>query len=1255
MMQNSPRKVIPLNDIDGQRQSSSRLESTTCRAFFCGVVVETDVDGTEIAQEVREIVASLGDPLATDASGKPLPMLPSEPTMAASSSIESLVQPGPLSITRKRALTTDGVNALANTLNEFVVTERTYVKHLRVLKESYAEPLRKYARSKDTAIISSYDASTLFGNIDQLLTANEAFLSDLEKMLGPNGHRLVGSIGDVALKHFKELRTFECYRHYYAKRDEAQRIFQREMMKKSTTGFASYTERIKDTTIENGNRLPLRELLIEPVQRIPRYTMMFRNMVKYMGPSDPQRAKLQEADTYAAKIAACETDEQTKRSAALLTLPRTIDGCPADIVSNSRRLIDCIDVMDNPVDLSTPDATSLACTLILFDDKLMLVRRPGSHINGRQLTGLEEVDKANKQGIIPEFWRFKKNGLVCKGVFEIIEVVFTDVGGLNMHMYLEVPPHDPSDQRWSGRQFRQLSLGTVSSQSNPQTTQATKQRFLESVWIAQAQYRTRLDRSIVLQSPDFEVESRGGRVTTARAYYNVYQRKTYLGEQKKSKVILHIDQSGEADPVPFGMNGDGPFVVIRVQPLDGEVSRYRVTTGTDEEEPEEVIVSTSDVPERVVQTIHQFGLFKFQTGAQSRPTTPTANSARGRSRFTLDAISRNLFGASTARGGPSSNARRVTPTTEEIFGSAAIAPGMHRRSRSVTSGTSGTSVQTQTTSDSLLKSSHRTSSTMLTTPDEDGVRASFANRSKSPALADEDEIVITAGTSARSARKRRAMSASEPGMRSGDLSPLRKDMDESEWDLAQRLELARQNSQNHQQGTESLRRERSSVVVVEDTIYEDEPPTAIAERRPMSPSYGRQGDSPTRAGRSTPTRPRGPRTQSRSPQGRRSPGSPTPEEIMDMERKLQHALTIITHDIRPTSPPMTPGRKRMLEELQAEDGLVEAHEQASNRNSGVTVPLSIKKKVSAASTQEHSPGRRAQSAGPANNFGSPKATTSHVKGISSLDRGRSNRPVSLDNGKDGPDRLLVVAETTREDIQSSRRAIKRIKLELEGGRDARLGGSASDTTGATSPVSAFPRSTHNRNFSTQASSRMSEMHLVIETRNRRGVMDRPVSSISTSSSATGASSAPDWTAVEHLVGDAERKLKRAASDHEAMLQDLRVLVAAFKEKSAETVRLGNDLQQARVQCDFVKDQLADVMIEKELMYEAFNKELDGMYNDVNLPDDEAWVALTNDLRESKDARNQKEEENEHLRLELAEARLMRDQSLELLRRHKLIS
>lgn len=124
-------------------------------------------------------------------------------------------------------------------ISELVSTEQNYVKRLHSLKHQYADPLRDYAHKDSTAIIGQYAANTLFGNVDNLLPIHEAFLKDLETMQGPHGPRLVGGVGDVCLRHFKEHRGFEQYKYYYAKREDAQMIFEREIAKKQ---FSDYIE-----------------------------------------------------------------------------------------------------------------------------------------------------------------------------------------------------------------------------------------------------------------------------------------------------------------------------------------------------------------------------------------------------------------------------------------------------------------------------------------------------------------------------------------------------------------------------------------------------------------------------------------------------------------------------------------------------------------------------------------------------------------------------------------------------------------------------------------------------------------------------------------------------------------------------------------------------------------------------------------------------------------------------------------------------
>ena len=91
---------------------------------------------------------------------------------------------------------------------------------------------------------------------------------------------------------------------------------------------------------------------MEPVQRIPRYTLLFRSMIKLMASSDPQRAKLVEADEIASRIALAETDDHTRLAATLNCLAIAIDGFPADLISSGRSFVDCIDVEDNVAEAS---------------------------------------------------------------------------------------------------------------------------------------------------------------------------------------------------------------------------------------------------------------------------------------------------------------------------------------------------------------------------------------------------------------------------------------------------------------------------------------------------------------------------------------------------------------------------------------------------------------------------------------------------------------------------------------------------------------------------------------------------------------------------------------------------------------------------------------------------------------------------------------------------------------------------------------
>ncbi|KAG6903484.1 hypothetical protein C0995_005507 [Termitomyces sp. Mi166 len=1308
----SPRKVVPLASGDDLPKARSRKDSSgpsvTKRVFYCGVVVEGSENGKRLPDDIQDLVLSLGNPLPTDVSSGSLSP-PSEPGVNDAQD-RATHQPRDL---------TDN-SALSSVINELVTSERSYVRRLQILKNDYADPLRNFARNKDTAIIPTYEANTLFGNIDNLIPVNEAFLTDLEKMLGPNGPRTVGGVGDVALRHFKELRGFEQYKQYYVKREDAQSIFEREVSKRSSR-FASFIDHIKYQSADTRNRVGLRELLMEPVQRIPRYTLLFRTMLKHMAMDDPQRHKLLEADEIASKIALAEADEQTKRAAVFYCLSSTIEGFPPDLFSNSRRFIDCIDVEDVLNDTNTPVSSSsstalasLHSTLFLFDDKLVIVKRPGNgEKSGQVLSGLDEVDKVTKGGGIPAG---KKKTMTCKGVVDVTDVVATDVGGAEFHFYLETPPQDQGD-RWSGRPFRALSVvhPPHSINLNPTQTVVDKQRFLENLWHVQAAYRSRAGQSVVLRADEQEVESKMGRVTVARTYFNVYQRTAFLQEAKKvsnsvsiieiwsnvnmveqTKIVVHIDPLGSSDALPLGL-GVAPFASIRIQPLAGQLCRYTVRSSMDDD-AEEDIVQTERVPSRIVDTIHQFGFFEFRTDRNSRPSTPTARSRVNI--FGLDAISRNLFNT------------RPGSSMGDFFGGSISG---HKRTKSTTS-RSSMYTQTTSTGDSLTKFSHRSNSTAATSVMDDdasffGSRSSrgkkLLKRGKSPGGSTSDSEKSPSCSLAGSVSSSRSRSASrERNSYHSDHEDdddaffmNSRELDASERDLALQLELARRNSKNqHTKEVPSLPLDEP----VEPTIYEEEPPQPVrplsrasrdsasqrtATPRPESTTPTKALESPVRPSRSPSLhaierRPLGPRSPSPLPPTRTPPAQPPfnlpsldddtieesvpqpstssniPQPSARLSRHQGGSTNIPRSKRQPFYPtgntestlkaaPIAPSPAATIEPLS-----IKKKSSVRSNGSVISSPTSVRKTFTRNSSLVRNPSRVV----------SPRRVSPQVgkRKLSAL----SSNTQSNTSTTELTDRMIHLSQTTVEDIESSRRTIKRIKLQVD---DLRSNNVSPNMEGLysrpSSPDKVFRTPQRQSVALTKAAQeRLEEMRQVIGRRQLEGDViprSRPHSVFDTPSRTHPSSGTPTIAAdparsVETLVSEVDKNLARAVSNQDALQLDIKQMSTELKEKSSELDKARLELQNVRRQTELVKSLLADATAEKDIMYEAFNEELDGMYNDLNLPDDEAWVAMSKDLKQTKEGRNSLMKENSQLKLKLAEAEMQRDEWGAILRAHSLI-
>ena len=129
----------------------------------------------------------------------------------------------------------------------------------------------------------------------------------------------------------------------------------------------------------------------------------------------------------------------------------------------------------------------------------------------------------------------------------------------------------------------------------------------------------------------------------------------------------------------------------------------------------------------------------------------------------------------------------------------------------------------------------------------------------------------------------------------------------------------------------------------------------------------------------------------------------------------------------------------------------------------------------------------------------------------------------------------------------------------------------------------------------------------------------------------------------------ETTLRQAVADTDSASHLASQLLEENLMANDEIDRLREQVTRAKDVQDVLRTQLADATTEIDVVYEAFNTELDGMYNDACLPETEAFEAMRQDLQQCKARRNELDLENQKLRRELEESNLKREQWARILR------
>ncbi|KAL1244990.1 Protein vav-1 [Trichinella spiralis] len=176
-------------------------------------------------------------------------------------------------------------------IKELVDTERKYVNSLHMIIQKFYLPLKE--------VLSFEEHNRIFMNLPVLLPIHSAFLSEIQTALrtsqdtGGGGLSTTSNVvtggpllGDVFVKYKRQLT---CYSFYCSSLTRAQRTIDQLCSEKS-----DFRQKVLECQIEaNANKFRLQDVLVVPMQRVLKYHLLLKELLKHTPIDHEERFSLQ--------------------------------------------------------------------------------------------------------------------------------------------------------------------------------------------------------------------------------------------------------------------------------------------------------------------------------------------------------------------------------------------------------------------------------------------------------------------------------------------------------------------------------------------------------------------------------------------------------------------------------------------------------------------------------------------------------------------------------------------------------------------------------------------------------------------------------------------------------------------------------------------------------------------------------------------------------------------------------------------------
>jgi hypothetical protein len=257
-----------------------------------------------------------------------LPILLSPLPLSAAFPLSTLPATPPRSTQAQQPLSTsyESSKQLKAALNEIVSTEMTYVFYLSQLKADYSDPLRS-----DMNILSTFEHNEIFKSFDTtILPLHKHILSELRSSS-------IVSVSLVSSIFSKIAPYLTLYKEFVGGLGRGLALLQQLINERPL--LQVFLSQVKSQSRANE---PLESLLLMPVQRIPRYVLLLREVLKHNDSIGAVRDQLEDA-IILIEVAAKKLDQgvdDIQRRIKLIDIQLQLQPSPTlSLITPNRRMV----------------------------------------------------------------------------------------------------------------------------------------------------------------------------------------------------------------------------------------------------------------------------------------------------------------------------------------------------------------------------------------------------------------------------------------------------------------------------------------------------------------------------------------------------------------------------------------------------------------------------------------------------------------------------------------------------------------------------------------------------------------------------------------------------------------------------------------------------------------------------------------------------------------------------------------------------